>query len=531
MTGVGEGRAGGDRRRRRLAAVVARGSPVATWTVLFTDLVGSTTFRVRVGEAAFDAIRADLDRRVASALDANDAAVVKATGDGVMAGFAATAAALRCAVAIQQAVEERNRTAVDALALRIGISVGDAIAADGDLHGTAVVEAARLCAEAAGGTILCSEAVRTVSANRSGCTFGEGRPVELKGLPGPLVVHEVAWEPAPDDADARGLEFRVLGRMEVADVRGSVAIGGPKERLVLAVLLARANETVSVDSLIDAVWADRSPRTAERTVHAYVARIRRALEPSRQKGSGHVVVITIGRGYRLVVAPTQLDSARFETLARSGRERLHRGDTAGAATDLAAALAEWRGDAYGEFADVAGCAAEAARLDELRVSALEDRVEADLALGQGGELVGEVEGLLREYPFRERLWGCLITALYRAGRQRDALDTYQRARNMLVEELGIEPGPELRRLEAAVLAQDSSLDRLGGRRGPLRPVRSRPPRRPKPGGARLAQRWWIRCRPRCGRQRRRPRGRSLEASSGMGARSSCVARARRPPPR
>ena len=443
----------------------AAGAPVETWTVLFTDQVGSTAMRVQVGEEAFDGIRADLDARVEDALKAHGVVVSKSTGDGVMGGFTSTAAALQCAVAIQQAVAERNRTtsqgvaAPEALALRIGISVGDAIVENGDLQGTAVVEAARLCDAATGGTILCSEAVRVVSANRSGCTFGPTRRVDLKGLPGPVQAHEVSWEPLPYDPREHRLAFRVLGPLQVLDRDRPVAVGGPKERLVLALLLARVNSAVSVDALVDAVWGDRPPRTAERTVHAYVARLRRILEPRRPRGEPSTMLATVGRGYELRLDAAQLDSTRFEELAKRGFDQLERGDDAASST-LRQALGLWRAEAFEEFPEVEGCVAAARRLEELRLALVEDLVDADLADGRSSDLVGEIETLLRDEPFRERLWGQLIVALYRSGRQRDALEAYQRARRLLTEELGIEPGPDLRRLEAAVLAQDPSLDVL-----------------------------------------------------------------------
>jgi class 3 adenylate cyclase/DNA-binding winged helix-turn-helix (wHTH) protein len=326
----------------------AAGASVATWTVLFTDQVGSTAMRVRVGEEAFDGIRADLDARVTAALTAHGVVVTKSTGDGVMGGFTSTAAALRCAVAIQQAVSELNRTATDSvagaevLALRIGISVGDAVVDNGDLQGTAVVEAARLCAATTGGTILCSEAVRVVSANRSGCTFGPACPVDLKGLPGPVPVHEVTWEPLPYDPREHRLAFRVLGPLEVLDGDRPVVVGDSKERLVLALLLARVNSPVSVDALIDAVWGDRPPRTAERTVHAYVARLRRTLEPRRPRDEASTMLVTVGRGYELRLDVAQLDATRFEELAKRGSDQLERGGDAASST-LRQASGLWRG--------------------------------------------------------------------------------------------------------------------------------------------------------------------------------------------
>jgi DNA-binding SARP family transcriptional activator/WD40 repeat protein/energy-coupling factor transporter ATP-binding protein EcfA2 len=268
---------------------------------------------------------------------------------------------------------------------------------------------------------------------------------------------EVASQAPPFEPAGRGLSFRVLGPVEVVDVRGPVSVGGPKERLVLAHLLARVNTTVSVDALVEGVWAGEPPRSAERTLQAYVARLRKALEPPRPQGDAPSLLVTVGRGYRLDLGPDQLDAIQFETLARRGADELRAGDPAAAGT-LRRALGLWRGEPYGEFGGYEACAPEARRLAEIRLVALEDRLDADLAAGDAAQVAAEAEGLLVDYSFRERLWGQLMLALYRSGRQRDALAAYQRARAVLVDELGIEPGPDLRRLEAAILAQDPSLD-------------------------------------------------------------------------
>ena len=358
-----------------------------------------------------------------------------------------------------------------------------------------------------GGAILCSEAVKAVSANRSGCTFGPASPVHLKGLPEPILAHEVAWEPLPYDPSEHRLAFRVLGPLEVLDGDRPVAVGGAKERLVLALLLARVNSAVSVDALIEAVWGDRPPRTAERTVHAYVARLRRTLEPRVvPRRAEH----DARHGWPGLRAAARRRTTRRHPVRGAGqaggrpargwrRRRRHR--------RCGRRLGMWRGEAFGEFPEVEGCVAAARRLEELRLALVEDRVDADLADGRASGVVGEIETLLRDEPFRERLWGQLIVALYRSGRQRDALEAYQRARRLLTDELGIEPGPELRRLEAAVLAQDPSLDVL----------------RPVPAAA--ARRASARARRR-GSRIPRPRDRTGVAAGGVGGRGRRARRLR-----
>jgi hypothetical protein len=174
--------------------------------------------------------------------------------------------------------------------------VGDAVVDDGDLQGTAVVEAARLCAAAGGGKILCSDAVRAVSANRSGCRFGPAFPMDLKGLPDPVLAREVLWDPLPERSAAERLAFRVLGPLEVRIDDRPVAVGGPKERTAVALLLARVNTSVPVDALLDAVWGERPPRTAERTLHAYVARLRRGVRTAGRAPSWQPLAVRTSCG-------------------------------------------------------------------------------------------------------------------------------------------------------------------------------------------------------------------------------------------
>jgi len=257
---------------------------------------------------------------------------------------------------------------------------------------------------------------------------------------------------------ASGMRFHVLGPLEVEADDGPVVLGGPKERLLLALLLARPNQVVSVDALVRGLWGEQPPPTAAKTLQSHVKRLRRALEPERARGAAGEVLVTRQPGYLLRVAPGALDAARFEELTDKARRALADGLAQAAGSLLREALGLWRGQPFEEFLDTDVAVAEADRLAELRLVALEDRVEADLRLGGHRELVAELEGLVREQPLRERLWAQLMLALYRAGRQADALLAYQRARSVLVEELGIDPGAELRRLHAGVLAQDPGLD-------------------------------------------------------------------------
>ena len=251
------------------------------------------------------------------------------------------------------------------------------------------------------------------------------------------------------------LDFRLLGPVEVSAGGRPLPVGGPKQRSILALLLLQAGTPVSRDSLVDAVWGEHPPTTAATALHGYVSQLRKVLEPEREAGSAPSVLVTRGSGYALDVTPDQIDAERFRSLAEEGRRAA---DADERARLLREALALWRGPALGEAAGEPALASDAARLDEERAAALGDRIEADLELGRHAELVGELEALVADEPLRERPRGQLILALYRCGRQADALAAYRDARRTLVEEVGIEPGPALRDLEHRVLAQDPSLD-------------------------------------------------------------------------
>ena len=273
-------------------------------------------------------------------------------------------------------------------------------------------------------------------------------------------------------ASASGhLRFAVLGPLVVTGPRGPITLGGPKERAVLGQLLVRAGRVVSVDTLIDGLWGVDAPKSAQSTIHSYVARLRRALETPHSMGDRARVLVSEGMEYALRIEAEAFDAVQFEGLVARALAELEGGDAEEASATLRTALGLWQGDAYQDFVGYEFVNAEVTRLEELRVVAFETWIDAELDLGHHTSLVGEIEGMLQSHPFRERLWVQLMLCLYRSGRQADALRAYQRARDVLVEELGIEPGPELRHLEAAVLNQDPA---LATGFAPRRPVRALP---------------------------------------------------------
>ncbi len=242
------------------------------------------------------------------------------------------------------------------------------------------------------------------------------------------------------------MEFRILGPLEVWDDDREVSLGGPKPRALLAGLLLHPNEVVPADRLIDDLWGEVSPDDAAAALRVNVSRLRKALPED--------VLTTRAPGYLIRVEPDELDLHRFERLVDEGRSLLARGLAADASGRLHDALSLWRGPALGDFAYETFAQAAIARLEEIRLAAVELRIDADLALGRHDELVAELEALVAEHPFRERLRRYLMTALYRSGRQAEALDAYQDARRALVDELGIDPSPALQELERAILRQD-----------------------------------------------------------------------------
>jgi predicted ATPase/DNA-binding SARP family transcriptional activator len=255
-------------------------------------------------------------------------------------------------------------------------------------------------------------------------------------------------------------DFRVLGPLDVVEDGDRLAVTAGHQRVLLCRLLLDANRAVSRDALIEALWGERPTPTAARGLQVQVHALRRLLGAAR--------IATEPDGYRLRVEPRDLDAYRFERALADGQERLAAGDHEAAAAALREALALWRGRPFDELAGHVAAEPEIARLEELRAVARETRIEAELALARHDDVVPELEALVRADPLRERAYGQLMLALYRAGRQADALAVYGRARSTLLEERGLEPGPELRRLQRAILAHDPALavepPELGARR-------------------------------------------------------------------
>ncbi len=246
-----------------------------------------------------------------------------------------------------------------------------------------------------------------------------------------------------------GVDARLLGTLELRVWRAPVALGPAGQRALLARLLVDANRTLAVERLVDDLWGERAPRSAVKMVQIHVSNLRKLLPAE--------MLVTRPGGYAVQIAPEALDFVRFERLREQGRAALADGFAARAARPLRDALALWRGPALAEF-DEPFAAIEGGRLEELRLACLEDRMDADLALGRHAALAGELSALVARHPLRERIRAQLMLALYRSGRQAQALAAYRQLRQLLSTELGIEPSLVLRELERRVLQHDPALD-------------------------------------------------------------------------
>jgi DNA-binding SARP family transcriptional activator/WD40 repeat protein len=294
---------------------------------------------------------------------------------------------------------------------------------------------------------------RRLSGDRAAPRLAEGPRLHYVGPAGPPPT---------------GIDFRILGPLEVLDDGRTVPLGGTSQRALLGLLLLHPNETLSTDRLIEELWGEDPPTSAAKAVHARVSRLRKALASGDGNGSAELVV-TRERGYELKLDPERVDLHRFERLVADGRSELAAGRPECAASALERALSLWRGAPLADLAYERFAQPEIARLENLRVAALEQLIEAKLGLGRHPEVIPQLETLIAEHPYRENLRAQLMLALYRCDRQADALQAYQDARRALIEQLGIEPGERLRQLEQAILTQDPALAGPAGETAELPP--------------------------------------------------------------
>ncbi|MGH9116901.1 MAG: BTAD domain-containing putative transcriptional regulator [Acidimicrobiales bacterium] len=251
------------------------------------------------------------------------------------------------------------------------------------------------------------------------------------------------------------MEYRLLGPLEVVRGDEPLDLGPPRQRALLALLLVHANQVVAFDRIVDALWGERPPSSAPTLVHGYISGLRKVIEPDRSRTSRWDVIVTRAPGYVMVIDTEELDVTRFERLFALGSGLVDE-EPSRASTVLGEAIDLWRGPALGDLAYEAFAQGEIVRLEELRLAAVEWRIDADLALGRHHDLLGELTRLVAEHPLRERLRGQQMLALYRSDRQAEALAAFEELRQALLDEMGLDPGPELRAIEYAILRQDET---------------------------------------------------------------------------
>jgi DNA-binding SARP family transcriptional activator/class 3 adenylate cyclase/ABC-type glycerol-3-phosphate transport system substrate-binding protein len=426
-------------------------------TFLIADLRGYTRFSDSRGDEAAAALAERFVAVASERIESRTGTVVEVRGDEILATFDSAREAIRAALDLQAAIAS-DRTADVPLGVGIGIDAGEAVPVGEGYRGRALNLAARLCARARPGEILVTSELVHLAGAVEDILFEDRGSVRLKGISRPVDLLAVArpsqtgQAPLRGDAIAGHLEFRLLGPLEVTDGGRPVTLGGPRQRLVLAHLLLSANRIVTMEELIERVWDEEPPHAARNTIQSYVSHLRAALGPDRIEGRTP--------GYVLHAEPDELDVLRFEQLLRRSRRQLPTEPREAAAT-IDEALELWRGSPLSDLADAPSLVGEIARLQELRTNAVEDLFAARLAVGEHAEVLPDLERLVAEHPLRERLWNHLVLARYRSGRQAEALDGYRRAQELLADELGIDPSPELQDLHRRILQQDPTLQLTG----------------------------------------------------------------------
>ncbi len=431
--------------------------PEGTVALLFTDIEGSTEL-LRALRDGYANVLDEQARVLRAACDGHGGQVVDTQGDSFFVAFRRVVDAVGAAVDAQRALAATAWPDGASVRVRMGLHAGEPALAEERYVGLGVHRAARICAAAHGGQVLLSQAAAALLVDYEPAQVGlrDLGPFSLKDFERPerlfqLVIAGLQSEfpplrtDTPETRPGTRLDFRILGPLEVVDGEATLPLSGRNQRSVLTLLLLHANRPVSTERMVDELWGDDPPRTATASVQNAISQLRKLLGVER--------LVTKPAGYVLVVEDIELDLARFEGLVSQSRVA----EPEDRVVLLTQALGLWRGPALADLELETFAQEEIRRLEELRLTAVEERLEAEIAVGRHREAIGELESLISRNPLRERPRAMLMLALYRSGRQADALQVFQDARRTLVEELGIEPGPELQDLHAAVLRQDRSL--------------------------------------------------------------------------
>jgi DNA-binding SARP family transcriptional activator/class 3 adenylate cyclase len=437
-----------------------------TVTFLFTDIEGSTSLLRQLGRTAYGELLAQQQQLLRDAFAAHEGEELDTQGDSFFVAFRSAADAVAAAVTLQRSLAAHRWLADAEVHVRVGIHTGEATVTDERYLGLAVHRASRIGAAGHGGQVLLSETTRGLLADEEleGVELRDLGEHRLKDLDRPERLYQLEidelrhdFPPLRTDEVARVagdvkrelLDFRILGPLEVMKDGRPLALGGQKQRALLALLLLDAGRVVSVDRIVDALWGERPPRTAPTSLQNFVSHLRKVL--------GANVLVTQPPGYLLRIGREQLDLECFLALVDAARQLAGQERAA----KLRQALTLWRGPPLADFAFDAFAQSEIGRLEELRLGILEERIEAEIEAGAHAELVGELEVLVEEHPLREGLRRHLMLALYRSGRQAEALQVYHDARRVLVDELGIDPSRSLQQLHGSILRQDAELE-VGG---------------------------------------------------------------------
>jgi basic membrane lipoprotein Med (substrate-binding protein (PBP1-ABC) superfamily)/DNA-binding SARP family transcriptional activator/class 3 adenylate cyclase len=448
-------------------------------TFLIADIRGYTGFTEEQGDVAAGRLAARFAAITRQVAEGHSGLLLELRGDEALVVFDSARQAIRAAVDLQERfVDETLSDPILPLAVGIGLDAGEGVPVEGGYRGSGLNRASRLCALAGSGEILASGEVVHLAGKVQGVTFTARGDQNVRGMTASFHLIAVSSETRPAPAlmapfaplrsgrsgiSGGSLRFCFLGPLEVfgpdrgtgsgaPDVR-LAELGPPKQRAVLAILLLHAGEIVPIDRLIDLVWGEHPPRTAGHSIQIYASALRKTLEPA----AGRPLILTRPPGYLMEADPDSIDARQFERLVEEGARLLAAGDPARGAATLHTALRLWRGQPLADFAYEEFAQADIRRLQELRLTAIENLSQAQLAIGGAPEVLPILETAIREDPLRERLREVQMLALYRSGRYPEALRGYQDFRQLLAEELGLDPSPAVQQLHERILLHDASL--------------------------------------------------------------------------